>query len=155
MSLMNDWTLQITLNQQSNRKWVEHLSEVEILFSRTYLSFNQGNILRFDIKETTFKFGHFTTNPSQFFAKYINNFHKTLDADGHFEVLNMSKSQLNQKLQHKTQIFLIQFFFNFGKKNPENLWLINGHFLNILGHFLPTTWKPFTKLGSRQSFWGG
>ena len=67
-------------------------------------------ILRFDIKETTFKFGHFTTNSGQFFAMYINIFHKNLGADGHFEVLNMSKSQFKQKLQHKTQIFLIQFF---------------------------------------------
>ena len=61
--------------------------------------------------------------------KYIS---QNLDADGHFEVLNMSKSQLNQKLQHKTQIFIFQFLFNFGRKNLENLWLMNGHFLTIM-----------------------
>jgi hypothetical protein len=33
-------------------------------------------------------------------------------------VLNLFKSQLGQKLQHKTQIFLYPLFFNFGRKNP-------------------------------------
>ena len=57
-------------------------------------------------------------------------------ADGHFEVLNMSKSQLDQKLKAKTQIILFLFFFNFGRKNHENLWLINANFFTIFGHFL-------------------
>ena len=46
-------------------------------------------ILRFDSKDTTFEFGHFMTISGHFFANYINIFHKT---DGHFEVLNKSKS---------------------------------------------------------------
>ena len=50
--------------------------------------------------------------------KYIS---QNLGADGHFEVLNISKSQLNQNLQHKTQILIFQFLFNFGRKNLENL----------------------------------
>ena len=61
---------------------------------------------------------------------------QTFGADGHFEVLNMSKSQLDQKLKAKMQIILFLFFFNFGRKNHENLWLINANFLTIFGHFL-------------------
>jgi hypothetical protein len=34
-------------------------------------------ILQFDIKETTFNFGYFTTISGHFFANYINIFHKT------------------------------------------------------------------------------
>ena len=34
-------------------------------------------ILHFDIKETTFNFGYFTTISGHFFANYINIFHKT------------------------------------------------------------------------------
>ena len=34
----------------------------------------------------------------------------------------MSKSQSDQKLQYKTQLFYLSiYFFNFGRKNPENL----------------------------------
>ena len=60
----------------------------------------------------------------------------------------MSKSQLNQKLHHKAQIFIFQFLFNFGRKNLENLWLTNDHFLTIFGHFfanyinLSQNWVP-------------
>ena len=43
---------------------------------------------------------------------------------------------------------------NFGRKNLENLWLIDDHFLTVWGHFLPFSWKPFIKLRSRWSFWG-
>ena len=64
---------------------------------------------------------------------------QNLIADGHFEVLNTFGTQLDQKLEDKTKKFLFSFFFNFGRKNTENLWLINGHFLTTLGHFLPTT----------------
>ena len=49
------------------------------------------------------------------------NLHKyilqNLDVDGHFEVLNVSKSQLDQKLQHKTQMFLFPFFSILGEKS--------------------------------------
>ena len=44
---------------------------------------------------------------------------QNLGSDGYFEDLNMSKSQLNQKLQHKLQILPIYFFFNFVRKNPK------------------------------------
>jgi hypothetical protein len=39
--------------------------------------------------------------------KYIS---KNLIDDGHFEVLNMSKSWSDQKLQHKTHIFMFPLF---------------------------------------------
>ena len=39
-----------------------------------------------------------------------------------------------------------------GRKNPENLWLINGYLFTLSGHFLTTAWKYFTKLRSRQLF---
>ena len=45
---------------------------------------------------------------------------QNLSAEGHFEVLNASKAQLDQKLQDKTQIFLFPVFFNFGRKISEN-----------------------------------
>ena len=70
-------------------------------------------ILRFDIKETTFNFGYFTTISGHLPTTLIS-FTKLISADCHFDVLNMSKSQSDQKLQYRTQ-FLI-FFFHFWKK---------------------------------------
>ena len=46
---------------------------------------------------------------------------QNLIADGHFEVPNASETQLDQKLQDKTKKFCTHFFFNFGRKNSENL----------------------------------
>ena len=62
-------------------------------------------------------------------------FLQNLSADGHFRVLNLFGYQLDQKLQHKTHIFLYPLFFNCGRKNHENLCLRNGYFFTILGHF--------------------
>ena len=42
-------------------------------------------------------------------------------------------------------IFLISWFLQFCKKNPENLWLINGHLGTISGHFLANYMKIFHK----------
>ena len=56
-------------------------------------------------------------------------------ADGHFEGLNVSKSQLDQKLQHKSQMLLTTVFFNFGRKKKLNSSFKNGHFSTISGHF--------------------
>ena len=70
---------------------------------------------------------------------------QNLIADGHFEVLNASETQLDQKLQDKTKKFCTHFFFNFGRKNIEDLWLINGHFLTTLGHFFANYLKIFHK----------
>ena len=59
-----------------------------------------------------------------FFGKLHEYLSQNLVTGGHFEVLNLSKSQLDQKLQQKTEVLLFPFFFNFGRKNPENLWLL-------------------------------
>ena len=51
---------------------------------------------------------HFMTISHHFFANHINIFQKTVvqtSSDGHFEVLNISKSEFNQKLGQKTQTF--------------------------------------------------
>ena len=56
-----------------------------------------------------------------FFCQLHRYISQNLGADSHFEVLNKSKLQLGQKLQHKTLIFLSPLFFNFGRKNLENL----------------------------------
>ena len=72
--------------------------------------------LYFDIKETTFQFGYFTTISGQFFCQPHKNISRNFGADGHFEVLKMSKSQLDQKLQHKTQFFYFSFIFQFWKE---------------------------------------
>ena len=48
--------------------------------------------------------------------KYIS---QNLGSDGHLEGLNMLKSQLNQNLWHKLQMFLTSLFFNFGRKKNQ------------------------------------
>ena len=70
---------------------------------------------------------------------------QSFGTDGHFEVLNVSKSQLDQKLRHKTQFFSIPVCCNFVKKTTENLWLINGHLGTISGHFWANYMKIFHK----------
>ena len=58
--------------------------------------------------------GRFTTNFIIFFANYILKYlSQNWDSDSHFEVLNWSKSQLVQKLWHKTQIFTFPGLCNF------------------------------------------
>ena len=57
----------------------------------------------------------------------------------------MSKSQSDQKLRYKTQFLIFSSFFNFGRKNPENLWLINDHFFTLFVIFfelLSQNWGP-------------
>ena len=56
-----------------------------------------------------------------FFCQLHRHLSQKLGSDGYFEVLNKSKSQLDQKLQDKTQNFLSPLFFNYGRKNLENL----------------------------------
>ena len=74
-------------------------------------------MLRFGIKDTTFEFGHFRIILGHFFAHYLQKYlSQNLIADGHFEVLNRSTSWLDQKLQHKTQIFLFLLFSTLEEK---------------------------------------
>ena len=80
-----------------------------------------------------------------FFGKLHEYLSQNLVTGGHFEVLKLSKSQLDQKLQQKTEVLLFPFFFNFGRKNPENLWLLKWPFLTIFGHFFANYMKIFHK----------
>ena len=67
--------------------------------------------------------------------KYLS---QTLESDGHFEGLNMWKSQLDQNLWHKLQMFLACLFFNFGRKKFKYKCFKNCHFFTICGLFLAT-----------------
>ena len=49
-------------------------------------------IIHFEIKETTFKFCYIRKQILSFFCQLHKYISQNLDADGHFEVLNMSKS---------------------------------------------------------------
>ena len=66
-------------------------------------------------------------------------------SDDHSDVPNMPKSYLDQKLWHKTHFFHLLVFAILQKKNPENLWFINGHLGTISGHFLANYMKIFHK----------
>ena len=57
-------------------------------------------------KLTTFAFRHFSTISGQL-HKYLS---QNLDSNGHFEGLNIRKSQLDQILWHKSQFFLTSVF---------------------------------------------
>ena len=50
---------------------------------------------------------------SLFFAKFYENISQNWGSNGHFEVLNVSNCQLDQKLQQKTQILPFQGIYNF------------------------------------------
>ena len=58
---------------------------------------------------------------------------------------NFKKSSLDQKLWHKTHFVFLPVFCNFVRKKNENLWLINGHFMTISGHFFAIYMKIFHK----------
>ena len=57
----------------------------------------------------------------------------------------MSKSWLDDNLWHKTQFFLSPLIFNFVRKNLENLWLWDDHFLTVFGHFFAIFMNIFHK----------
>ena len=78
--------------------------------------------------------GHVTTISGLSLLTTLKSF-TNWGADGHFEMHIMSKSQLDQKLQHKSQLFLTTVFFNFGRKKMQIYVFLNGHFLTISGHF--------------------
>ena len=54
---------------------------------------------------------------------------------------------MDQKLRHKSQMFLRTEFFYFGRKNTENLSFKNGHFSTISGHFFANYINIFHKTG--------
>ena len=55
-----------------------------------------------------------------FFCQLHEYLSQNLDADVHFEVLNLPKFLLDQKLQQKN-INWFPFFFHFGRKKSKNL----------------------------------
>ena len=90
--------------------------------------------LCFETKSTKLGIGHFTSISSQFFAKYINRFHKT-------EVLTVILKGLtcqnlnwikSYSINHDSFHFIL---FSICKKKAGNLQLINGNFTTIFGHF--------------------
>ena len=80
-----------------------------------------------------------------FFCQLHKYLSQNLGSDGHFEEVNMSKSQLNQNLWHKLQEFLTSLFFNFGRKKIKEKCFKNGHFLTICGHFFSNYMDIFHK----------
>ena len=65
----------------------------------------------------------------------------------HFDVSNMPKSYLDQRLRHETQFTV---FCNFVKEDTENSCLINGHFRTISSYFFANYMNQ--KLGSEDHF---
>ena len=62
--------------------------------------------------------GHVTTISGLSLLTALKSF-INCGAYGHFEMHNMSKSQLDQKLQHKSPMVLTTVFFNFGRKKLQ------------------------------------
>ena len=112
-------------------------------------------ILLFHSKETTFELGHFRTLSGHFSPNYIWKISQNLDADDHFQVLNMeclcdvfiSKSY---SIKHKSFYF---HFFQFWKKKYCKFMSHKWPFFDHFCLFLPIAWKSWTNLRSRQLFW--
>ena len=97
------------------------------------------------MNRTTLGVGHFKTVSGHFFANCINSFHKTEDLT---VILRGPTLFFNISSWSKTSFFassLLLFFCNFVRKKKENLWLINGHFMTISGHFFANYIKIFHK----------
>ena len=52
---------------------------------------------------------------------------------------------MDEYLQHKAHFFLSPLIFSFERKNLENLWLINDHFLTVFGHLFANSINTFHK----------
>ena len=97
------------------------------------------------MNRTTLGVGHFKTVSGHFFASCINSFHKTEDLT---VILRGPTLFFNSLIWSKTSFFasgLLLVFCNFVRKTKENLWLINGHFMTISGHFFANYMKIFHK----------
>ena len=79
------------------------------------------------------------TISGQFFANYINTFHKTEVQKIILRCLTFQKPNWIKSYAIKHKFCQKLFFFNFVKKTPENLHLINGRFGPFLVIFVPTT----------------
>ena len=106
-------------------------------------------------KPTTFVFGQFTTFLAVFCLLHKHT-SQNLGSEGHFEEVNVSKSQLIQNLWHKF-IYKCSWQVCFSileEKKIKDKCFKNGHFLTICGHFLATLLISLTKLRFKRSFWG-
>ena len=52
---------------------------------------------------------------------------------------------IRKKIWHKTQFLWSPLTFSFERKNLENSWLINDHFLTVFGHFCANYMNIFHK----------
>ena len=98
-----------------------------------------------EMNRTTLGVGHFKTVSGHFFASCINSFHKTEDLT---VILRGPTLFFNSLIWSKTSFFasgLLLVFCNFVRKTKENLWLINGHFMTISGHFFANYIEIFHK----------
>ena len=97
------------------------------------------------MNRTTLGVGHFKTVSGHFFDICINSFHKTEDL---MVILRGLTLFFNILIRPKTLFFafsLLLVFCNFVRKKKENLWLTNGHFITISGHFFANYIKIFHK----------
>ena len=89
--------------------------------------------------------GHFKTISVHFSTNYINNFHKSI------VLMNILRCQTHLNLNwifylfYKAHFFLSPLIFSFERKNLENLWLINDHFLTVFGHCFANFMNIFHK----------
>ena len=103
------------------------------------------NKLWSEMNRTTLGVGHFKTVSGHFFASCINSFHKTEDLT---VILRGPTLFFNILIWSKRSFFassLLLVFCNFVRKKKENLWLTNGHFITISGHFFANYIKIFHK----------
>ena len=73
------------------------------------------------------------------FCQLHKHISQNLGSDCHFEGLNVSKSQLDQKLQHISQMLLTTVFFNFGREKVKfkfQKWPFFHHFWSLFFHLL-------------------
>ena len=75
----------------------------------------------------------------QFFTNYINTFPKTEVQTTILRYLTYQKPNWINSYAIKHKFCPKLFFFNFVKKGPENLHLINGSFQPFLVILMPTT----------------
>ena len=122
-----------------NKKWIKVLIN---LISWNVSMYSMYSIVWCIKNRNYLRVGHFMTLSGLFFCQLHYYLSKNWGSDDHFDVPNMPKSYLDQRLQHKTWFPV---FCNFVRKNTENLWLINGHFRTISGHFLANYMKIFHK----------
>ena len=118
--------------QYQKRKWckkfIEKMNEItlsELMFGVKVQLFWWGHtnaifpvVWTFKVclvkKVTTFWNGHFMIISGHFISNCIDIFHKT-------KVLRVIfRSLFDQKLRHKSEMFLATEFFNFGRKKPES-----------------------------------